>query len=190
MNATPPQASDARQPIMVRPMEVRDAEATAIVWASAWRTAYRGLVPDAVLEGLDVDQSAQRFRDRVAERQRDPRQSITVAEVAGRVVGFCGFGPERRADHDFTGAPGVGEITALYVDPEYWRRGVGAALTVSACAELSRTYDRWVLWVLRDNHQARRFYEGLGFSYDDVAETRVYFDTPMHVVRYVGPRPR
>ena len=59
------------------------------------------------------------------------------------------------------------EIAAIYVDPDSWRSGAGAALLNVALPKLSD--DGWrevTLWVFAANTQARRFDEQFGFAAD------------------------
>lgn len=53
-----------------------------------------------------------------------------------------------------------GHLQALFVDPEYHRRGVGRTLVESAL----RRYPDLAADVNEQNVQARRFYAGLGFE--------------------------
>ncbi|MEI2689558.1 MAG: diaminopimelate epimerase [Anaerolineae bacterium] len=58
----------------------------------------------------------------------------------------------------------VGEIYALYVHPEFWRHGCGAALGRARAKEelLSQGLAEITLWVLRSNQRARSFLRGAG----------------------------
>ena len=81
-----------------------------------------------------------------------------------KVIGFVNFGNYR--DEDLPNAE-VTEIRALYVHPEYGRRGVGrklAELAIQNCKDSG--YQRVVLWVLDSNEPAQRFYQSLGFQLD------------------------
>jgi GNAT superfamily N-acetyltransferase len=61
----------------------------------------------------------------------------------------------------------VAELYALYVRPAWWSTGTGRALMERVLARSSRAgYLSIALWVLRDNHRARRFYERAGFAPD------------------------
>jgi hypothetical protein len=51
---------------LVRPAVLQDAPAIAAVHVATWRDAYAGLLPDDFLDGLDVDQRAERWRGRLA----------------------------------------------------------------------------------------------------------------------------
>jgi ribosomal protein S18 acetylase RimI-like enzyme len=72
------------------------------------------------------------------------------------VVGFVGYGDRGEE------APGVGEIFALYVLSEYYGMGLGRMLLEAGLKKLEN-YPRIVLWVLKDNARAIRFYEKCGF---------------------------
>jgi GNAT superfamily N-acetyltransferase len=58
-------------------------------------------------------------------------------------------------------------LEALYVAPPAWGTGVADRLHDAAVAELrARGVDRARLWVLEENHRARRFYERHGWAAD------------------------
>ena len=48
---------------MIRPATVDDAAAVAHVHVSSWRSTYRGLMPDAVLDSLSVERRAEFWRE-------------------------------------------------------------------------------------------------------------------------------
>ena len=87
-----------------------------------------------------------------------PSTSHFVAETgSGEIIGFSGAGPER------DGSPRrSGEIYFLYVLESYQGWGIGRRLFMASAQQLLRDgFDSMVLWVLEDNHSARRFYESL-----------------------------
>jgi predicted N-acetyltransferase YhbS len=144
-----------------------DAPAIAHVNMRAWRVAYRGLVPRAILDGLSTTERERRFRDHLDE---DGRTAFTlVAERDGRLIGFCRLlTPTRDAD----AAPRTAEVAGLYVDPDWWRSGTGSALLAAALDRLVAGEWREVtLWVFAGNDSARAFYERHGFR-PDGAEAR------------------
>ncbi|MFO2653297.1 GNAT family N-acetyltransferase, partial [Legionella pneumophila serogroup 1] len=54
-----------------------------------------------------------------------------------------------------------GEISAIYIHPNFWHQGFGKKLSLAALKTLKELgYTEALLWVLSDNHQARSFYEG------------------------------
>ena len=131
-----------------------DADAIERVRTDTWRDAYRGLLPDPLLDGLGYD--ATRRRAQVA--ALPPHQFVLVAEDDGRVVGFCIGGRSRSPDDRF-----AGEVYAIYVLPEHHGRGIGRALLEAAAKELAdRGFASMIIWVLRENAPSRRFYERMG----------------------------
>lgn len=73
----------------VRPARPDDAEAIADAHVRGWLVAYRGLVPDTVLDGFSVERRAAFWRDTIAaETAADfPVARTWVVEVAGRSRG-------------------------------------------------------------------------------------------------------
>jgi ribosomal protein S18 acetylase RimI-like enzyme len=129
-----------------------DADAIERIRTDTWRDAYRGLMPDALLDGLSYDAT----RRRAAMRVLRPDRFVLVAEHDG-VVGFCVGGPER------FGVVPHPEIYAIYVLPAHQGHGHGAALLGAGARELvARGARAMQLWVLRENAAARGFYERMG----------------------------
>ncbi len=132
-----------------------DAPAIAALHADSWRTAYRGALTDAFLDGdLDHDRM-----DVWEKRLSAPtaNQVVIVAEEDGRIIGFaCAFGEKDER---------LGTLLDnIHVRRDLHRQGLGKCL-VSAVADWGRTKypdDGLYLSVLEQNAQARRFYESLG----------------------------
>ncbi|HXV73003.1 MAG TPA: GNAT family N-acetyltransferase [Acidimicrobiia bacterium] len=134
----------------VRRAVSEDADALADVHVTTWQTAYRGIFPDEFLDGLDREARRRWWRARVEE-------DTPVAVVGRPAIGFCLVGD---ADEE-----GLGEVFAIYVHPDHWRRGHGHRL-LRAGSDVLRDmgHERALLWVLRDNDRARRFYESQGWE--------------------------
>lgn len=166
-------------------MEIRravpaDADILARVHIDSWRAAYRGLVPDSHLRKLDYSARAQRFRSSLAEKSEE----TYLAENDGEVVGFLTLGECR--DEDLS-ASETGEIWGIYLAPGHWRRGIGTSLCrFGEKLLMSRGHRIATLWVFRDNDQARRFYEAMGY-YADGASKTLNFVVPLEAIRYRKP---
>jgi ribosomal protein S18 acetylase RimI-like enzyme len=151
-------------PIPVRWGVPDDACALAEIHVRAWQMGYRGLLPDSLLDSLSAADRLPRWRERLAETAA----RVLVAEVDGRPAGWLVIGPQRDTDVD---AQRVGEIYAIYVHPDFWRRGCGAALLAQARDELrGQGFAEATLWVLRTNQRAIRFYEAHGFWADGASK--------------------
>ncbi len=134
-----------------------DARAIAGVQVRSWQAAYPGIVPDAFLRSLSVE-------DRVARWNaifRESASTVFVAEDDEGLIGWISVGPSRDADT----RPTTGELWAIYLAPERWREGGGRALWSHGRAHLQRAgFADVIVWVFEDNQRARRFYERMGFA--------------------------
>ena len=153
-----------------------------------WQQAYAGIVPDDVLAAMgDFKERAKRFKERL----RGPGTfQIMVAEQGGATVGYVQFGPYRDGEQLNRA---VGEVVAIYVEPEHWGNGAGRALLSTAVTALAKGGTPEVrLWVLEANQSARRFYERAGF-FADGARSRYPVRRPngsvveLAEVRYTRP---
>jgi len=166
-----------------------DAATMAAVHIDAWRTAYRGLVPDSFLSALDHGHRTERFRTFL-----DSGSGETyIVERNGRAIGHLTVGPCRDDDLD---ERSVGEIWGIYLLPAHWRQGIGTQVCRRAEEMLNaRGFGRIVLWVFEGNERARRFYEAMGYLPNGASKI-IEAGTPLMTVRYfktlpiVGAPPR
>jgi ribosomal protein S18 acetylase RimI-like enzyme len=165
--------------MIVRIARAADAPRIAHIHVETWRAAYRGQIPDAFLDALDVGRRTMFWRERLTQA----RGAVFVAENDNNVMGFCDLIPSRDKDVD---PQAVAEIVAVYILPQHWRKGAGRALCDCALTEARRCgYETVTLWVLSSNGGARRFYEAMGFSLDGAAKTDKTTDgSDLHEVRF------
>jgi GNAT superfamily N-acetyltransferase len=146
---------------VVRPAGPDDAQAIATAHVRSWQAAYRGIVPDALLDSLSIDRRASWWRGELTEMA--PPTTCWVVERSGHVVGFASIGVARGD----SASPGLGELYAIYIEPESWSLGFGRALMERAVAGLrDGGFRAAILWVLADNARGRRFYERAGWRPD------------------------
>ena len=93
-------------------------------------------------------------------REQLERGEVLVAELDGLMAGFAAI----IADE------GKAELDGLFVEPDLWRQGIGAALVEAAVHEARRKGLTLVTVVA--NPAARRFYERCGFAVEGETETR------------------
>lgn len=155
--------------VRIRDAGAEDALAVETVRIETWRTAYRGLLPDAYLDSLTVD------AERRAQVMAAGHSTTLLAEIDGDPVGMAVHGPSRDEDRE-----GRYELYALYVDPRRWQCGVGTAL-LAACRDVTS------LWVLEGNARARAFYGRHGFRPDGSTKHELLGDAPAVEVRLVRP---
>ncbi len=166
-------------PIFVRWGVPEDAYALAEIHVLAWQVGYRGLLPDSLLDSLSAAGRLPRWQEQLA----GTASRVLVAEWDGQAAGWLVIGAQR--DEDLH-PQRVGEIYAIYVHPDFWRLGCGAALLARARAELrAQGFAEATLWVLRDNLRAIRFYETQGFWADGASKLEHNRDgVPFDEVRY------
>lgn len=148
-----------------REAHVGDASAIARIHVTAWQVAYRGIMPDAVIDALSIPDRTRLWAGRLELPIRPPRHF--VSERDGVVIGWATVGIGRDPDLP----PDTQELYALYLDPAHWRQGAGTELY--HCAETAARESGRVLslWVLDANQRARGFYERVGFTVDGVRKT-------------------
>ena len=158
----------------VRLGTAEDAPAIETIRVRGWRVAYRHVLPANELDAMPID--ASRWRARL---QAPPPgwSTFVVADDRGLVVGFASVGPSRD-EH------GIGELYAIYVDPDAWSTGAGRALIERSEEQLAREYRQATLWVLEDNPRARAFYERAGWHADGARKAEVRWGVHAPEVRY------
>lgn len=153
-----PGSADVRALVNLRPAATEDAEAIGHIRVSAWRAAYRQFMSPHFLGTLDPSANLESLRQRLA-NPIDPFK-VTVAERSGSVVGFSILGAPR-----YESSNEAVELWALNVLPEYWRQGIGHALTCAAIDRvLARGYSGIELWCIHGNTPAQAAYESCGFK--------------------------
>jgi ribosomal protein S18 acetylase RimI-like enzyme len=167
----------------VRVARPEDAAAIADAHVRGWLATYRGLVPDAVLDGLSVERRTSHWRETI--ESQTPADSIGrtwVVEKAGVVRGFAATGAIRDAPDDLATA---GEVLAIYLAPEARGQGLGRAIFRHAVEDLrARGFDPIVVWVFEANTTARRFYEAAGFLPDGARQPVDFGEVAPPEIRY------
>jgi ribosomal protein S18 acetylase RimI-like enzyme len=143
--------------VAVRAATLSDVSAIADLHLASWRTAYRGIVPEAYLRDVTLEGRQARWR-RALSAPESRHTDTLVAADGDDVVGVCSFGPRQ------DGTASTGEIHSLHIQPEQRRAGLGTLLLNNAIRRLAeRGFVSAVLWVLEANAGARQFYEVLGW---------------------------
>jgi RimJ/RimL family protein N-acetyltransferase len=170
---------------VIREARIGDEDRIARVHVAAWRAAYRGMMPDAFLDALDEDARAKRWRERLETKPEGRRVVVAIEDET--IVGFAGVGPAR--DETRT----RGELYMINVAPSAWGRGIASALLTTCVNELAAFgHHEAILWVLRQNARARRFYQREGWTQegdrrDTISENGFSFE--VDELRYVRALP-
>jgi GNAT superfamily N-acetyltransferase len=165
--------------VLIRPAAPGDARAIAEAHVASWRWAYRGQMPDDLLDDLSVDEREARWREILA----GDTATAFVAVRDGSVVGFASGGASTDDDAPAT----TGEVYSIYVIATEAGKGTGAALfTAIRVALAAKGFVDARLWVLETNGRARRFYEREGWGWDGSRSDHQEQCANLPIVRYAG----
>lgn len=137
----------------IRPLRETDSRLEiSRIYEESWKTAYRGIVPQAYLDGIPAGRWAEAL-------DRAGWDTLVLTE-GERLIGTSSVCASRWPDW-----PGFGEVVSLYLLPESMGKGYGKALLAAAVRRLAEQgFQDALLWVLEENRRARRFYERAGFT--------------------------
>ena len=163
--------------VSIRRAYAADAETIAHIVNSAWRVAYRGIVPQGYLDTLEDVPRASRLSEGL--RKADGLRYYLLEEN-GFPVGAASLHPTH--DKDLTN---TAEFTFFYFHPRVWRRGYGRQLLDHLKHEAKEQgFGQLCCWVLEENARAIAFYESQGMLRDGARQT-VTIEIPLEVVRCI-----
>jgi GNAT superfamily N-acetyltransferase len=144
--------------LSLRPATPADAGLIASIHAASWQATYRGLLPDAFLDGEVTCERAAYWQARLSAPGAE-RRSVVIAERSGEAIGFACV--ERQPDsawgvlldnlHALPGHQGIGVGKLLMRAAEDWARAQGET--------------QLYLYVLEGNTSAIGFYERQGWQF-------------------------
>lgn len=141
--------------VVVREATIADAPGIARVHIDSWRTTYKGIVPQRIIDSFTYEAREELWRRALSP---DNATFVYVAEDAdGQIVGFASGGPARQdaPKHE-------SELYAIYLLQEHQGRGIGRQLFDAVVRTLvDRGMRSMAIWVLADN-LACGFYEAMG----------------------------
>ncbi|HXP63453.1 MAG TPA: GNAT family N-acetyltransferase [Dongiaceae bacterium] len=140
--------------LKIRRAVPEDALSIALVQVESWRKTYAGIIPQAFLASLDIEERAAMWKNDV----QAGRMFIFVAEDEWGIFGFISGGELRDPIDGYDC-----ELYAIYLLPANQRRGVGQELALSLReALLMDGFNSLVVWVLERNLPGVSFYKRLG----------------------------
>ena len=134
--------------IIIRQAVQEDARQIADILVEDWKKAYRGIIDSDYLDAMNAEERYRR------ELQRYP--IYRVAADGKEILGFTWNEMTEGEDSDC-------EIIAIYIRYSKRKGGIGKALfgdSVNLFRAAGRK--RMIVWCLRDNAEARKFYEKMG----------------------------
>jgi GNAT superfamily N-acetyltransferase len=169
----------------VRPALPQDAAEVARIQVVTWRTAYRSVLPAAMLDDWDADAATASWGSAITEPPT-PGHGVVVALEGNTVVGFAAFGPAELTPGEEPDPAGpTAELATLLVEPRWGRRGHGSRL-LAAVSDLARAGGaaRLQVWLLDDDRVSAQFYESAGWAPDGWARTLDTGAEPLREIRW------
>lgn len=136
----------------IRVYEERDAQELAELYVTNWQKTYRGMLPDAFLDGMNAEDASRRWNSFAGVCG----QGIFVAEQNGVLAGFAAYRPDENSEDALY-------LDSLHVSEKVRGQGIGTALirTVGRHAA-NNGFTRMTIRIVRGNDKAGALYRKLG----------------------------
>ena len=150
--------------IKIRKTAVDDIEEGFRLVNRIWRIAYAHIMPKEIFDQRDAALDEKIKKAKEAGVNKDGRIDYVAVDgdrIVAIVKGTSVSGYKRYRNMDYA------DLTAVYIDPEYQRQGLGKKLfdkVVEFFKSQGRT--RMTIGVLKENHAARKAYEKWGGRLD------------------------
>lgn len=141
--------------MVVRMATINDIDGIAHVHVESWKTTYKGIISDAYLSNISINDRKARWERRFSKLTSD--EIIYVIEEDEHILGFLHGGKNREIVNEFET-----EIYALYLLEEAQGKGYGRQLINHFIKYMkSRSYHTMMVWALEKNASIH-FYRRLG----------------------------
>lgn len=152
----------------IRKVQQGDANALAYIQTESWRAAFAGILDaETLAKCTDVSRAAAMYQ-----------KLLDAGKGKGYLLSVDGK-PHCVAYWDEARDPeysGMAELICIHSLPDNWHKGYGSQMMDRVLKDIEEAgYSQVVLWVFRENHRARAFYEGKGFALTGVSKPA--FDT-------------
>ena len=126
------------------------------IYESSWKCAYKDIISQEYLDSIPTGRWANSIN-------KVGMNNLILIEN-GMIIGTASFCKSRwKTYNDY------GEIVSIYFLPDYIGKGYGRLLLNKCIDKLKQCgFSKVLLWVLEDNHRARKFYEKSGFICSEI----------------------
>lgn len=143
----------------IRQASIRDAEEMARVHVDYWKSSYKDILPDDIIENLSYSDREKRWLENLPSSTSGGTMTYVAEDVNGRMAGFALGGTMRdaRLRIKYTG-----ELYGLFVHPEYEGWEIARQLFINVTDHLiSLHHSGMALWTF-ENHHSCSFYKQMG----------------------------
>jgi len=150
--------------IKIREADKHEYSEITDISIKTWKESYQDIIDANFLDNIS---SEERLKGRIQWLSEPEKYSI-VAVSNSKIVGFCDFGISRYFQY------GKGEIYAIYVLPEYQKKGIGYLLIQEAVNRLKdKNLVPCVIFSLEKNLVAQKLYTKMGFFAIDTVMKKI-----------------
>lgn len=150
--------------VVIREISAEDLRQVAYIHVDTWRSAYKGIVDQKVLNKLSYNRSIENWKHCLTRLS----QYFYVAEEDGAIVGFAVGGIQREEELLYDA-----EVYAMYIKPEFQRQGIGQKLIKALVKDFHvEGWQQFIVWCLKKN-PSRLFYEKLGGQLMETAKLKI-----------------
>ena len=152
--------------LIIRKATLNDASDLSHIVTNSWSAAYAQIIPTDFI----VQKNAVRY-EQFVKNLSVPGHNHYIVFADQTPVGTMYLA--------------VDEIVAFYLHPDYFRMGFGTQMMDYVINLFKNQGSSEIfLWVLEENHNARKFYEKCGFSLD-VGLKEIEYGKKLTCVRYI-----
>jgi ribosomal protein S18 acetylase RimI-like enzyme len=140
----------------IRMANPNDAYDIAYIQVLAWKKTYARIIYSDFLESFSIKEEEMQWLGGLSNGSK-----VLLINYGNRVIGFSWVSIlQKIRDNSFE----TGEINAIHLHPHFVFQGFGKKLCLASIQYLKESgcHDI-VVWVIKENHTARKFYEKIGF---------------------------
>ncbi|MBY9001710.1 MAG: GNAT family N-acetyltransferase [Candidatus Heimdallarchaeota archaeon] len=144
--------------MLIREAITADAAGIANVKVNSWKTTYKGLFPDEVLDALSVEEETANWARNLDSISKTYTSLALVAESDDKEI--VGIIAGRKNEDRFH--PYDCNLSIIYILKEYQRKKLGSRLTEQIVDFfIEKRFKTMIIWILKGNPNCL-FYEKLG----------------------------
>ena len=153
---------------IIRKVQQGDANALAYIQTESWKAAFAGILDaETLAKCTNIDRATAMYQ-RLLDEKKGNGYLLSV-DGSPHCIAYW----DAARDVEFTGKA---ELICIHSLPDNWNKGYGSQMMDRVLKDIKEAgYSEAVLWVFRDNYQARAFYEAKGFTITDISKPA--FDT-------------
>ena len=157
-----------KEEYIIRYNRLEDQAQMAKIKIDGWRDTYDSIIARTYLKGMNYKEQTERFYRSF----EDYKNRVLVAVKGDEVLGYSCFDPKERSfKYD-------SELESLYIKNDCHNRGIGSILFKETAKQLFSLGKRnMIVWCLKGNNNAIKFYEKLGGIRSETKMAKIGNDT-------------